>query len=100
MSPLGPLPESLKDGAVHGLEATLAHHMSVILCPAPNDGIELGDQDSCWHLLLRFDQRSDFPKKRLDVLARRLDQHLAVVLAYVLSEKIKAILDMRDGGFL
>ena len=45
--------------------------------------------------------RTNPVQERADVPPRRLEQHLAVaVTAHVLSQKVEAVLDMREVGFL
>jgi hypothetical protein len=47
-----------------------------------------------------FDDCSNLLQEGLDVLLGRLNQQFAVVLAYILAQEIKPVLDMRDAGLL
>ncbi len=97
---LGPSPQGLEDREIDIAEGCLGHHMPVEVCPPPNHRIQLPDQIlrfGCW---LPFDCCSDLSKKVLRVCFRGFDQHLALVLTHILTEKIKAFFDMRDLGFL
>jgi hypothetical protein len=86
--------------ALDGGKDLLADHMSVIARPAPDHGIEHADQLSDCDLLVVFDDCSNLLQKGLNVLLGRLDEQLAVVLTYILAQKIKPILNMRDAGLL
>src|SRR6266702_5475308 len=96
----GPLPQHLKDGTVYILKDFFAHHMLMIPCPSSNERVEQQDQVTSSGSLMVLDHFSDFFQKRFHVLFRRLDDELAVVLAYMLSEKVEALVDMRNKGFL
>jgi hypothetical protein len=74
--------------------------MLVIVRPSSDKGIELHDQISCCRLFVGLDERPHLAQEGGDVLARRLDDELALVLAYVLPQEIEAIVDVRDDGFL
>src|SRR6516164_6159817 len=100
MSPLRPLPQSPKDRVVHFRQGLLAAHMPVIVGPAPDDRVELHNQVSGSGLTARLDDGSDFGQERRHILAGWLDQDGAVVSTHVLSEEIKAVLNMRDTGLL
>src|SRR5258708_2130971 len=96
----GPLPEHLKDGTIYILKDFLAHHMLVIPCPPANERVEQQDQISrCGSLVLLHDL-SDFFQERFHVLLGRFDNELPIVLAYMLSEEVEAIFNMRHEGFL
>ena len=96
MSSPRPLPQGLKDGTVDAAEGLFAHHMPVIPGPSPNDSVELTDQVSGGGLFVVLDDSSDFLQESLDVLLRRLDEQFAVVLAYILAQKVEAVFDVRD----
>src|SRR3954451_3998464 len=95
-----PPAHGLVNGTVDGGKDLLADHMSVIARPAPDHGIEHADQLSDRDLLVVFDDCSNLLQKGLHVLLGRLDEQLAVVLTYILAQKIKPVLDMRNAGLL
>ena len=74
--------------------------MSVIIGPTSNFGVELSNEIACCGLLVRLHDFSDTLQKSMDVLFRGLNQQFSVVFTEVLSEKIKAVLNVRDEGFL
>src|SRR5262249_23995790 len=84
----------------YGLEGCSAHDMPVILHPAPDNGIEQQDQFSSRRGWIGLDDCPNLLQKSTDTLLRRLYQELAVVLAYVLAQKIKPVLNLRDAGLL
>jgi len=100
MSSGRPLPQCLEDGAIHPTEDAFTHHVALIIGPSLDDGIELPYQCTGCGLLVRLDDASDFVQERVDTLGRGFDEQLPVVLAYIVSEKVKAILDLRYPGFL
>ncbi len=100
MSPFGPSPQRLKDGVVHGLEYFRADSMAVIHRPTPNDRVQVADEVASRGALVALNNRSHFTQHRLDALGRRFDEQLAVVFAYVLSEKITSIRNVRDDRLL
>src|SRR5436305_9473089 len=70
--------------------------MSVIHCPSPDDRVELSNEVACCGLQVPLNDFSDFLKKVSHALPGRLDEELSPVFAYILSEKVKTILNMRD----
>ena len=100
MSPLGPLPQHREDGVVHFAEGGFAHNMSVIVGPSSNFRVELCYQMSGVCLLVILHDFSDLLQERFDVLVRGFDEEFPLVLAYILSEKIEAVLNVGDEGFV
>ena len=47
-----------------------------------------------------FDDRAHFVQERFDVLFGRFDQQLALVLTYVLSQEVEALIYIGQPGFL
>lgn len=74
--------------------------MSVIIAPPSNFRVELGNEIPCCGLLVRLDDFSDALQKRVDVLFGGGNQPFSVVFSEMLSEKIKAVLNVRDERFL
>src|SRR6516162_6125126 len=78
-----------------------ARCVPVIGCPTTNLRIELfyhfsGTETST----LLLDNLVDLGQKTTHVFGRRLQQKLLTVAMYVLAQKIEAVFDMRDVGFL
>lgn len=74
--------------------------MAVVVCPSPNDGVELDNQVAGRRLFVGFDGRPHFGQECFDAFARGFDEELAIVLAYILSQKVEALLDVRYPCFL
>lgn len=100
VSPFRPLPECQEDSVIHRNKGRLTDHMAVVVCPASNHRIELGNQLPCCGLGVTFDDRSDVSQECLDILGGGLNQQLPLVLAEMLSQKIKAVTNGGDFGFL
>jgi hypothetical protein len=98
----GPSSDSLIDHFIDGTEDVLAHDMPVVVDPSSNDWVEFHYQFSgrdgfiglhnppdllkeCFHILLGWGDQQFVPLSRL-------------VLAYLLTQEIEPILDMRDAG--
>jgi hypothetical protein len=62
MPPFGPRPQRFEDGSVHLIEGCLAHHMPVIVGPAPDHGVELGNQIRRCGLFVGLHDLPDFTK--------------------------------------
>ena len=93
----GPLPQTNGDGAINTCKDTFAHHVPVIIGPAPYFGVEPIDQIGGGHAERSFDGSTDSSQKRLNVFSGRLDEQFSVrILAHVLSEEIKTILHVCD----
>ena len=71
--------------------------MSVIHCPSPNDRVELSNEVTCCGLHVVLDDFSNFSKKILHAFPGWLDEKLFPIFAYMLSEKVKSILNRNDG---
>ena len=82
------------------MEGYLAHHVAMIGGAAPDHGVELGYQIACCSLLVGLHDLPDFTEECLHILPGWFDEQFTSVLAYLLSQKIKAILDMRNAGFV
>ena len=93
-----PTPEGMIDGIIDGGKGLLACHMSVIGRPSPDERVELLYQVSGGRLRVCLDDFSDFVQECFHILGRRFDDDLAVVASYVLPQKVKSFLDMRDAG--
>ena len=74
--------------------------MLVKVGPSPYFGVEESDEPVCRGLFVSPDDFSDACKKRVHVCLRRTSQKWSVVLARMLSEEVKSVLDVRYPGFL
>ena len=74
--------------------------MPMIVCPTTNKWVEKHYQVSSFSLFIPFYSFPDFAQERFDILLGWLDKQLAFVLTYILSEEIKALLNMCYSGFL
>ena len=99
MSAITPPPQLAPYLKVHARERTFSNAVSMIVGPAPYDGVELNDQIFLRRRLILLDDSSDFCQSRLNVLLGRRDQQFPSILAYVLAEKIKPFLDVSHVSF-
>jgi hypothetical protein len=74
--------------------------MPVIGRPAPNHGVELPNQVSCCGLLVVLHDLPDSLQEGFHCFLCWFNQQFALILPYMLSEKVKAVFDMRDRRLL
>src|SRR2546426_2358985 len=86
MSSFGPVPHEFEDGCVHCGKGLRACHMPMVKRPSPNDRVQLADQVPCRGLLVSLDHSADLFQERFDILLGGFDEHLAVILAQVLTQ--------------
>src|SRR5262249_17317832 len=96
----GPRPQHREDGSVHVVEGDFARHMAVIVGPAPDHRVELSYQIGRSSLFVRLHDFPDFSQECFYILPGWLDEKLTPVLRYVLSQKIEAVLNVRNAGLL
>ena len=72
MPPFGPRPQHLEDGGVHLIEGHFACHMPVIVGPASDNGVELGNQIRRCGLLVGLHDLPDFTEECFDTRLGRL----------------------------
>jgi hypothetical protein len=77
-----------------------AAHMSMVVCPAPDDGVEFLDKFSGCCGSVGLDDGSDFLELGFDVLLCWLDDEFAIVTAHILSQEVKTLVDVCQLGFL
>ena len=82
------------------MKVTLLRHMAVIVGPAPDHRVELGYQIDRGGLLVRLHDFPDVPQECFDLLSGWFDKEFTSVLPDVLSQKIEAVLDVGNVGFL
>ncbi len=93
-----PAPKRLPNVEIHRRVRRLCDDVPMVVGPAPDHGVEQSNPGFLLRRSVRPDGLSDVIQKRLHVPGRRLDQQLAVVFAYILSEKVEAFRDVRDFG--
>ena len=84
MSSHRPLPQAVENGVVHTDKGLLTRDIPTVVRPAPDLGVEEGDQTIGRRLFVSFNDLPDVRPERFHVLLRRLDQEFAVILAYLL----------------
>ena len=95
VSPPCPSPQGFEDGCIDMDKGFLGRCMLVKVCPSPYCGVTCRSQSVCCGLFVAPHDLSGVRKKRLDVFLRRDDKKYPVVLAYMLSEKVESILNVR-----
>jgi hypothetical protein len=100
VSPPCPAPPGLKNGRLAMGKGFLGRRVSVTVCPPPYCGMECGDQPVCRGRFLLLDALSDVRQERLHVLLCRACQEGPMVWTDMWSEKVKTVLNVREGGFL
>ena len=96
MSAPRPAPKCLPNVGIPYRVRPLCDDVPMVIRPASDHRVEQINQGFRLRRAVRLDGIPDFIQKRLHVPGRRLDQQLAVIFSYILSEKIEAVLDMRD----
>ena len=98
MTPASQLPE---DPVVHSREGAFTHGITMVHGPAFDLLVQALDQVSRRHVARVVDRLLDLGQEGPDASFRGLDQDLATGEAPDgLTEKIEAVPDMRDPGFL
>ena len=100
MAPSCPSPEKVPDVMVDCCEARFGHHVAVVRGPAPDDRVEQPDYRRLCGACMLLDDFPSLAEKRFHALLRRLDQQFLVVLAYVLTQEVEALLNVSDPGLL
>src|SRR5215467_14780191 len=100
VSASSPLPQRPEEGVIYRRKGLFTAHMAMIVCPPPDQRIELRDQVFWFGLRVGPNQGSDFAQEGVDTLAGGFDEYRAAVVADVLTEKVKAVGDMCDLGLL
>lgn len=94
----GPFPERLADPVVDALEDLLADNVSVVVGPAPDDGVETVYQsDGRETTAFGLDNRLHLLQESLLLLLGWRDEEFSIVLAEGLSQKVETIIDVGDG---
>jgi hypothetical protein len=93
----GPLPQTYEDGVVHAMKNVFAHHVPVIVGPAPYFWVEPINQIGGRHAQGGFDRPPDAIQEGFDVLLGRLNEQFPVgILAHILSEEVEALFHVRN----
>ena len=96
----GPTPEAVPQDPFHLLERLLRHNVTMVVGPAPNDGIEMTNQVGLTGSAMPMNKLPHLFQKVVRVFLGRFDEQLVVVFAEVLSEEVESLFDRRDAGFL
>ena len=92
-----PPPQTMKDDIIRVVKSTLAHHVPMIIDPAPYLRVEFFNQIGGRHAKRGFDRSSNAIQERLDVFLGGLDEQLpARVSAHVLSEEVETVCHVRN----
>ena len=100
VSPSSPTPQRFPDRVVHEREGFAADHVPVVENSTPDQGIEEPDQRSGRDCFVGLDDLPDLAQEGAPGLLGRLDEQLALVFTYRLTQEVKARFYMRDGRFL
>src|SRR5260221_12326574 len=99
-----PSPDGLIDHRIYRTEGFVADDMPVVVRPTSNHRVEFLYQFPSRQGFIGLHDRSGFLKECFHILFRRSNEQLVsfprLVLAYVLTEEIKSILNMCDDGLL
>jgi hypothetical protein len=85
---------------VYGAEGARTGLVTVIECPAPDDGVELFDQRARRGLSMRLHDPSDRVQEDLDVATSGRDERLLAVPLDMLPEEVESLLDGCDERLL
>ncbi len=103
VSSFGPPSYELIDGTVYRVERVLTYHMLVILRPSSNDRVESPNEFSSGDGFVFLHDAPKFLQVGLYRLLGWFHQQFGLfsrfVLAYVLTQKVKSLFNMRDDGF-
>ena len=91
MTSFHPLPQTVIDASVDIAEDFTGYDMPVIIGPTSDFGVELTDHGYGAQSEVLSNDFPDVTQECIHILSGRLNHKLAVVFAYILSEKIKAI---------
>jgi hypothetical protein len=94
------LPQGAEEQVIHGSEGLFTGHMAMIVRPPPEERIELPDQIFWLGLGMRAHECTSFGQEEVDTGAGRFHENRAVIVAEMLTEKVKPVGDMRDLGLL
>lgn len=94
MSTPRPAPQRSPNVVIHRHVRLLCDDVPMVIRPASNHRIEQINQGFLLRRAVHPDGFPDAVQKRLYVFARRLNEKLAVVFAYILSEEVEALRDM------
>lgn len=92
-----PLPQTVDDCVVNAVKCAFTRCMPMIVCPAPDFGVEFLDQIGGRHAKCGFNRPSDLIQECLDVFLGWFNEQFPIgVSAHMLSEEVKAVRHVRD----
>jgi hypothetical protein len=100
VAPFGPAPQGQEDGMVDLGERPFAGDMLMIVCPSPDEGVELIDQVPGGGLGVRLDECANLGEKGFDVFGRGFDQDGAFIASHVLSQEVKSVFNVGNASLL
>ena len=74
--------------------------MTVIVRPSPDDRVESTYQVHLFRGVILANNAAHLLEERMQILLRRCGEDFAAMSPQVLPQKVEAIFDMRDAGFL
>lgn len=96
----GPAPELPEDKMVQPFKGPLGSSMSVVVGPAPDDGVELAQE----HFLVKsqggVDAESDFVQQVLEITLCRRGQKFVPKFAHGVPQKVEPFINVGDDGLL
>ena len=84
MSPFSPTPQGLKNLRIHLTKHLLANNVTMIVCPTPDDRVELVDQVAGCGLFVGLDDCAYFGQECFDTFLRGFDEEFTLIFAYIL----------------
>ena len=100
MSALCPLPQAFVDLVIHETEHFGRYDVPMVVNPPTDNGIEPPDQLLLSSGFTAFNDLSHFLQERLDSILGWFDQQFSIILSDVLTQEVKAIIDVCDYRFL
>jgi hypothetical protein len=100
VSALGPGPDGVENGPLHGVERRSATRVTLGQRPSAEDGLEQANEGACWGRGVVPDELTDLGEERLHGLLCRGEAPLSPIFASRVAEKGKAVRHRRDVGLL
>ena len=100
MSPFSPAPQGLENLRIHPTKHLLTDDVTMVVCPTPDNGIELDNQVVGCGLLVGFYGCPYFGQEYFDTFPRGFDEECALVFAYILPQEVETLLNVSYPGFL
>jgi len=92
----GPAQQLPKDITVKPVKGPLGSSVSVVVSPAPDEGVELAEERLLWESQSGLDAEPDFVPEGSNATLCGTDQEFVPKLAHGVPQKVKALLDVGD----